>query len=120
VDFVDVGGGVSYSLTRSMDLFGSLLTMPWGTNGHALKTGVSLGINWTFRTPWARPQLAYQPGSNREGRRRLTSPHKCNVLIELSQGRPIFLTMALKRGSEWRLSKSGSIFKSVNLLERSS
>lgn len=67
VDFADIGGGVSYSLTRSMDVFGSLLTMPWGTNGHALKTGVSLGINWTFRTPWARPQLAYQPGSNREG-----------------------------------------------------
>jgi hypothetical protein len=67
VDFVDVGGGVSYSLTRSMDVFGSLLTMPWGTNGHALKAGVSLGINWTFRTPWARPQLAYQPGSTREG-----------------------------------------------------
>jgi hypothetical protein len=66
VDFVNVGGGVSYSLTRRVDVFGSLLTMPWGTNGHALKTGASLGINWTFRTPWARPQLAYQPGSNSE------------------------------------------------------
>ena len=64
VDFVNLGGGVSYSVTRSLDVFGSLLTMPWGTNGHALKTGVSLGISWTFRTPWARPQLAYQPGTN--------------------------------------------------------
>jgi hypothetical protein len=64
VDFVNVGGGLSYSLTRSVDVFGSVLTMPWGTNGHALRTGASLGISWTFRTPWARPQLAYQPGSN--------------------------------------------------------
>jgi hypothetical protein len=66
VDFVNVGGGVSYSLTNRMDIFGSVLTMPWGTNGHALKTGASLGINWTFRTPWARPQLAYQSGSKSE------------------------------------------------------
>ena len=63
VDFIDVGGGVSYSLSRSVDVFGSLLTMPWGTNGHALKTGASLGISWTFRTPWARPSLAYGPKS---------------------------------------------------------
>ena len=66
VDFIDVGVGVSYSLTRSVDVFGSLLTMPWGTNGHALKTGASFGISWTFRTPWARPQLEYQAGSNPE------------------------------------------------------
>jgi len=66
VDFVNIGGGVSYSLTRSLDVFGSLLTMPWGTNGHALKTGASLGISWTFRTPWARPELAYRPGSSGE------------------------------------------------------
>ena len=66
VDFVNVGGGVSYSLTRSVDVFGSLLTMPWGTNGHALRTGASLGISWTFRTPWAHPPFAYQPISNSE------------------------------------------------------
>jgi hypothetical protein len=66
VDFVNVGGGVSCSLTNRVDIFGSVLTMPWGTNGHALKTGASLGINWTFRTPWARPQLAYQSGSKSE------------------------------------------------------
>jgi hypothetical protein len=66
VDFFTVGGGVSYNLTRSVDIFGSLLTMPWGTNGHALKTGASLGISWTFRTPWAHPQLAYQAVSNSE------------------------------------------------------
>jgi hypothetical protein len=64
VDFANVGGVVSYGLTRNVDIFGSLLTMPWGTNGHALKTGASLGISWTFRTPWARRPLAYQPGSN--------------------------------------------------------
>jgi hypothetical protein len=66
VDFVDLGGGVSYNLTRSLDIFGSLITMPWGTNGHALKTGASLGISWTFFTPWARRQLAYQPASTSE------------------------------------------------------
>ena len=66
VDFVNVGCGVSYSLTRSVDVFGSLLTMPWGTNGHALKTGASLGLSWTFRTPWAHSPFPYQPMSNSE------------------------------------------------------
>ncbi|HXY50331.1 MAG TPA: hypothetical protein VEI01_12825 [Terriglobales bacterium] len=60
VDFFTIGGGVSYSLTRTLDVFGSVLTMPWGTNGHALKVGASVGISWSFRTPWARPQLPMQ------------------------------------------------------------
>ena len=60
VDFFTIGGGVSYSLTRRFDIFGSLLTMPWGTNGHALKTGLAVGISWSFRTPWARPEMTMQ------------------------------------------------------------
>ena len=58
VDFLTLGGGVSYSLTRKLDVFGSFLTMPWGTNGHALKVGITAGLSWTFRTPWARPEMA--------------------------------------------------------------
>jgi hypothetical protein len=66
VDFFDIGGGLSYNVTRSMNVFASLLTMPWGTNGHALRTGATFGVSWTFSTPWARPQLAYQPLPNSE------------------------------------------------------
>ncbi|HWY54386.1 MAG TPA: hypothetical protein VNZ03_07985 [Terriglobales bacterium] len=64
VDFFDVGGGLSYGLTPTINIFGSLLTMPWGTNGHALKTGASVGISWSFHTPWARPRLPDRLVSN--------------------------------------------------------
>jgi len=64
VDFLNIGGGVSYSLTPSLDIFGALLTMPWGTNGHALKVGPSVGISWSFRAPWARSEMAMQPASS--------------------------------------------------------
>ena len=60
VDFFMIGGGVSYSLTHRFDVFGSLLTMPWGTNGHAVKTGLAVGVSWSFRTPWARPEMVMQ------------------------------------------------------------
>jgi hypothetical protein len=63
VDFFTVGGGISYGLTRKLDVFGSVLTMPWGTNGHALKIGATAGISWTFRTPWAHPEMALRTAS---------------------------------------------------------
>jgi hypothetical protein len=60
VNFFNLGGGVAYSLTRNLDVFGSLLHTMWGINGHALYTGLTVGLTFSFRTPWARPQMAYQ------------------------------------------------------------
>jgi len=74
VDFVNVGGGLSYSVSRSVDVFGSLLTMPWGTNGHALKTGAAFGISWAFRTPWGRPRLAYQGSQSQVWQAKMNQP----------------------------------------------
>jgi len=75
VDFFTVGGGVSFSLTRKLDVFGSLLTMPWGTNGHALKIGATVGISWYFRTPWARPEMALQTSPAQDSwQAKLTQP----------------------------------------------
>jgi len=75
VSFFTYGGGVNYSLTRKLDVFGSVLTMPWGTNGHALKVGVTAGISWTFRSPWAPPEIALQPASSGiEWRAQVTQP----------------------------------------------
>lgn len=55
-NYVDVGGGVSYELNSSLALFASLTTTVAGANGHATRTGLSVGVSWTFRTPLARPR----------------------------------------------------------------
>ncbi len=61
-----------------MQVYSSLLTSVWGQNGHALRTGLSVGVSWGFRTPWARPrsQLAAesQPTEIAEWRAKFTPP----------------------------------------------
>ena len=54
INFLNVGGGIGYGITKSWQVYSSLLTTVWGQNGHALRTGFSVGMSWTFRTPWAR------------------------------------------------------------------
>jgi hypothetical protein len=66
VNVFNLGGGAAYNVTRNLDVFGSLLHTMWGINGHALYTGVTAGVSWSFRMPWARPRLAYDPPSNSE------------------------------------------------------
>lgn len=58
VDVVNVGGGIGYSVTRNLDVFASLVTTVWGKNGHALHTGLTVGISRSFHTPWARTSSA--------------------------------------------------------------
>ena len=57
INFLNMGGGIAYSVTRKWQVYSSLLTSVWGQNGHALKTGFSVGMSWTFRAPWARPPV---------------------------------------------------------------
>jgi hypothetical protein len=45
---------VSYSLTESLDLFGSLAHTVAQRNGHELDLGGSVGVAWSFTTPRAR------------------------------------------------------------------
>jgi hypothetical protein len=49
-----LGGGASYSVTESVDLFGSLMRTVAQRNGHALSRGVSVGLSWSFTTARAR------------------------------------------------------------------
>jgi hypothetical protein len=58
-DVLNLGGGAAFALTRNLDVFGSLLHTVWGRNGHALYSGLTVGVSWSFRTPWARPPLSY-------------------------------------------------------------
>ena len=56
ISYLNVGGGASFAVTKSWSAFAVLTTTVWGRNGHALSLGEVVGLSWTFRTPWARPQ----------------------------------------------------------------
>ena len=48
LDMLDVGGGAQLSLTRSLDLFGAIVTTIAGRNSHALSHGITVGASWGF------------------------------------------------------------------------
>jgi hypothetical protein len=54
INFLDVGGGASYTLTDNIDLFGSLIRTVAARNGHIIDHGLSLGLSWGFSTRRAR------------------------------------------------------------------
>jgi hypothetical protein len=54
INSLNLGGGIDVALGRRWDISAALTTSVWGENGHAMRTGLSAGISWSFRTPWAR------------------------------------------------------------------
>ena len=48
LEMLDVGGGAQYSLTDSIDVFGSFVTTVAGRNSHALARGLTFGASWGF------------------------------------------------------------------------
>jgi hypothetical protein len=48
INFLNVGGGVAYSLTERVDLFGSMIRTVAARNGHMIDRGLSLGLSWSF------------------------------------------------------------------------
>lgn len=48
LEMLDVGGGVQLSLTRRIDLFGSVMRTLAGRNAHALSRGITVGLSWGF------------------------------------------------------------------------
>jgi hypothetical protein len=48
VNFVNLGGGLAYSINDSFDLFGSFLRQVDGRNGHMLNRGITFGASWSF------------------------------------------------------------------------
>jgi hypothetical protein len=53
-NMLGVGGGASYAVTDTIDLFGSMMHTVAQRNGHVLDRGVSLGLSWGFTTRSAR------------------------------------------------------------------
>ena len=58
INSLNLGGGFDLALGRRWDIFATLTTSVWGENGHAMQTGLSTGISWSFRTPRARTSQA--------------------------------------------------------------
>jgi hypothetical protein len=54
---LQAGGGVSYSLTESIDIFGSAMRAVAQRNGHELNRGISVGVSWSFTTAHARKSI---------------------------------------------------------------
>ena len=54
INSLNLGGGIDIALGRRWDVFAALTHSLWGQNGHAMRTGLSTGVSWSFRTPWAR------------------------------------------------------------------
>lgn len=48
IDLLNAGGGVQFSLTRSVDVFGSYMKSLAGRNTHALGRGITIGATWSF------------------------------------------------------------------------
>jgi hypothetical protein len=48
VHHLQLGGGASFSITDSFDIFGSFTRLVAGRNGHALDRGITVGASWSF------------------------------------------------------------------------
>jgi hypothetical protein len=63
-NMLTVGGGASYTLTESIDLFGTLAHTVSQRNGHGLTRGVTLGLSWSFMTPRAKNHATMTTAEN--------------------------------------------------------
>lgn len=63
-NILSLGGGASFSLSDTLDVFGSLMRTVSQRNGHALARGLSLGMSWSFSTPHARRNAAASLAEN--------------------------------------------------------
>jgi hypothetical protein len=48
LQMLDVGGGVQFSVNRSVDVFASFVKTLAGRNAHALSRGLTVGASWSF------------------------------------------------------------------------
>jgi hypothetical protein len=48
VHFLDISAGAAYSISDSIDIFGSFSRLAVGRNGHALNRGITVGASWSF------------------------------------------------------------------------
>jgi hypothetical protein len=43
---ISLGGGLSFAVTGSMDVYAAYVTSVWGRNGHRVQPGIAVGANW--------------------------------------------------------------------------
>jgi hypothetical protein len=63
-NILSLGGGASYSLNESLDVFGSAMHTVAQRNGHELDLGVSVGITWSFTTSRAKARASSVSGDS--------------------------------------------------------
>jgi hypothetical protein len=49
VNHLEVGAGGAFSMTDSLDVFGSYSSQVAGRNGHSMDRGITVGLSWGFR-----------------------------------------------------------------------
>ena len=49
VNYLEVGLGGAFSMTDSLDVFGSYSSQVAGRNGHSMDRGITVGLSWGFR-----------------------------------------------------------------------
>jgi hypothetical protein len=55
---IDLGGGAAYQVNPRFAIFGAAVSTLWGTNVHAVNSGITFGMNWTFQTRGERSKYA--------------------------------------------------------------
>jgi hypothetical protein len=63
VNYLHAGGGFAYSISDSVDVFGSFSRLVAGRNGHALNRGITMGASWNFSRQSARHTTAAGTGA---------------------------------------------------------
>jgi hypothetical protein len=63
VNYLHAGGGFAYSISDSVDVFGSFSRLVAGRNGHALNRGITVGASWNFSRRSARSAAAAGTGA---------------------------------------------------------
>jgi hypothetical protein len=56
-NMLSVGGGASYSINETVDVYGSWMRTVAQRNGHLLNRGISAGVSWSFTTARAKKSV---------------------------------------------------------------
>jgi hypothetical protein len=57
INYVNAGAGADFSLTRNIGISSTWSATAWGQLGHALNSGLTIGVSYMFSTPWAHPGM---------------------------------------------------------------
>jgi len=76
-NWLNVGGGAAYTLTPSVDLFGSVIHTIAGRNMHALEYGANFGVSWSFMKGSQGIRSSRVPTAKDREQRRIRSLLRC-------------------------------------------